>query len=406
MKVLLINQCFHPDVVATAQHLWDLARHLVRAGHEVTVITSRSLYGSAGATLPPREHIEGITVIRVGSSRFGKSSLVARAADFAGFLLRAAIEALRLPRQDVSVVLTTPPFVALVGVLLQALRGTRMVYWVMDLYPDVPIAAGVLRRGSLAARLLEGLHRACLKRSTRVVALGRCMSALIASKGVEPGRIRLIRPWAEPGTAVMPRGTPNRYREEWKAGDRILVMYSGNFGLGHDFGTFIEGAIMLRDDDRFLFALVGGGKQKRHVVDSLRSGGVSNVIEAPYQPRESLGELLAAADIHLVSLSKGWAGVMVPSKFFGIAGAGRGVLCMSDGSGEIDRCITESGCGIVIEPGDARAFREALVRVAEDRSTLDRFGTRAAQWAADQWAASTSLEAWRTMIEELAAPSE
>src|SRR6058998_1648363 len=39
VRFLLLNQCFYPDVVSTAQHLTDLARELSARGHEVNVLT-------------------------------------------------------------------------------------------------------------------------------------------------------------------------------------------------------------------------------------------------------------------------------------------------------------------------------------------------------------------------------
>ena len=74
MRILLLNQTFYPDVAATAQHAHDLARHLVRHGHHVDVIASRSLYGEKGAALPRRETIDGVEVHRVGRSFFGKAT--------------------------------------------------------------------------------------------------------------------------------------------------------------------------------------------------------------------------------------------------------------------------------------------------------------------------------------------
>ena len=75
MRVLLINQVFYPDHAATAQHADDLARHLVRHGHEVDVIASRSIYGTKGAGLPAFEEHEGVRIHRVGRSVFGKAGI-------------------------------------------------------------------------------------------------------------------------------------------------------------------------------------------------------------------------------------------------------------------------------------------------------------------------------------------
>jgi len=401
MRVLLLNQCFYPDVVATAQHGWDLAQRLVRDGHEVTVIASRSMYGGVGATLAPDETIDGIRIRRVAANRFGKASILARAADFLGFYARATLAAIALPKQDVAICFTTPPFISLVGIMLGTLRGTQTVYWAMDLYPDVPVACGVMNRRSPVTAALEAINRMCMRRAARVVVLGRCMRSLVESKGIAEDRITLIRPWAEPGSPARPREQPNRYREEWGAGKRIVVLYSGNFGLGHDFETIVSGIDALRHDSRFLFAMVGGGKRKPEVIEALRAKGIANVVDAPYQPREALGELLAAADIHLVSLAAGMEGIMVPSKFFGVAAAGRPVVYVGSPESEVALCIQETHCGRVIPPGNALAFRDALLGFASDPASNDAMGASAARGAAAEWSAESDLDRWSALVRGL-----
>jgi glycosyltransferase involved in cell wall biosynthesis len=258
-----------------------------------------------------------------------------------------------------------------------------------------------MRRGSLMTKALEAINRVCMRRAARVVVLGRCMRSLVESKGISADRISLIRPWAEPGTPARPRGIPNRYREEWRAGERIVVLYSGNFGLGHDFETIVSGIDALREDPRFLFAMVGGGKRKPEVIDALRAKGITNVVDAPYQPRESLGELLAAADVHLVTLAAGMEGIMVPSKFFGVAAAGRPVVYVGSPQGEIARCIQETGCGRVIPPSDAAAFRDALLGFASNPESIDSMGASAERGAAAEWSAESDLDRWSALVREL-----
>src|SRR5688572_18295488 len=109
MHVLLLNQAFYPDIVSTAQMGRDLADALVRRGHKVTAVASRSIYGKKGAVLPKAETIDGIDIRRVGASFFGKTGYAARATDFALFYLLAAGKVLTGPRPDVVVSYTTPP---------------------------------------------------------------------------------------------------------------------------------------------------------------------------------------------------------------------------------------------------------------------------------------------------------
>ncbi|MFW5877439.1 MAG: glycosyltransferase family 4 protein, partial [Myxococcota bacterium] len=294
MRILLLNQPFHPDVVASAQILKDLADDLVADGHRVTAVASASLYGQPGTTLPARENVDGIEVIRVGHNRFGKAHVAGRLLDFAGYYVRAVAEALRGERYDAVVCLTTPPYLVLAGLLIGRLRASRVIYWLMDVYPDVMVAHGMIREGGPVHAALTRLHRAAIDRADATVVLGRCMRDRLVDQGARPGRIHVVPVWSAAPATEVPSREDNPYRREWDVGDRLLVMYAGNFGLAHDVGTFLQAAEALRHDDRIRFAFVGGGLRKPEVDAFVRERGLANCVLEGYQPRERLAELLAA----------------------------------------------------------------------------------------------------------------
>jgi colanic acid biosynthesis glycosyl transferase WcaI len=402
VRVLLLNQAYAPDHAATAQHAHDLARHLVAHGHAVTAVASRSLYGERGAALPRRETIEGVQVERVGSSLFGKAGLLARAVDFAIFWAAAAWRVLRLPRQDAIVCLTTPPFIVLVGLLSRAIKGGRVVLWSMDLYPDAPVAFGAMRASHPLAAVAAAIDRFCLRRTDAVVALGRCMRERLLAKGAPADRLHTIGVWSDEEEVAPGPREGNRYREEWGIGDRMLVMYSGNFGLGHDVETFLGAAGLLRQEDRIRFAFVGGGKRKPEVEARVRGEGLSNCVLAPYQPRERLGELLGAADLHLVTLRPGVEGIMVPSKFYGIMASGRPAILVGGAEGEIALTIAEERCGAVVAAGDAAGLAAALRERLDHPRLREEEGRRGREALRLRHARRIRCEAWRRLLESLA----
>lgn len=402
MRVLLINQVFYPDVAATAQHGHDLARDLVRHGHEVTAIASRSIYGRKGAALPSEEVVDGIRIHRVGRSLFGKAGIAARIADFFIFYMAATLKALMLPRHDVVICFTTPPFISAVGPILRTFKKTRFVYWVMDLYPDLPIACGVMKPRSLASRFFESLNRRCLKAADADVVLGRCMADLVRSKGVPEEKIRMIGVWSDQEEVRPVPRNENSYRAEWGIDDRMLVMYSGNFGIGHDVATFLEAARSLRDDDGIRFAFVGGGKKKSEVEAFVTEHGLeSTCIIAPYQPRERLDELLSAADLHLVSLLEGVEGIMVPCKLFGILAAGRPALYIGSENSEISKVVVENDCGASVRQGDVEGLVGVIRDFANDPAAREAAGERARRALVEEHGAEHRLAAWRSLLEEI-----
>ncbi|MDZ4755147.1 MAG: glycosyltransferase family 4 protein [Phycisphaerae bacterium] len=399
MRILLLNQVFYPDSAATAQHGWDLAQHLVAAGHEVTAIASRSLYGNTGASLAKEETVGGVRIVRVGKSLFGKKGFLARAVDFALFYVASLWAVIRLPRHDVIVCFTTPPFIAYAGLLLRAWKGTKCVQWVMDLYPDVAIEFGAMRRGSLAARLLERIGVRMSRKCDASVVLGRCMRDRVIAKGVPAEKVHLINVWSDAEELQPVDRSENRFRRDWEIGNRFLVMYSGNFGIGHDIDTFLRAAERLRGDDRVRFAFVGSGKRKGEVEDFVRARGLPNCILAGVQPRERLAELLSAADAHLVTLLDASAGLMVPSKFYGILAVSRAVLYVGPQCSEVGLTINETGCGTTDCIGDVESLTAHIGTFAAAPGTAAECGRRGRDALVKQFSRSIACDRWAWLLE-------
>src|SRR5687767_14992425 len=157
MRLTLINQYYRPDISPTAQLSASLAEHRAKRGDRVTVISSRGEYvvrrrGSAFAASSksnPR-------VIRLWTPSLGKVTLLNRLLEYLAFYVMALWHAVTLPRQDVIVSLTTPPYIALAAVLHKLLhRRTRVVLWNMDCYPDVIERANIIRKGGVISRALR-----------------------------------------------------------------------------------------------------------------------------------------------------------------------------------------------------------------------------------------------------------
>ncbi|MBX3355844.1 MAG: glycosyltransferase family 4 protein [Phycisphaeraceae bacterium] len=402
LRILLVNQVFWPDVAATAQHADDLARHLVARGHQVQVIASRSIYWAGSghrSLLPAREEHEGIEITRVGRSIFGRRSNLARAADFALFYVAAMTRALFVKRPDVVICFTTPPLIGLVGRMLRALRGVRFIYWVMDLYPDLPVACGVLRRGGLAARFFERVHRGILRSADAVVVLGRCMQRRVLEKGIDPSRVRIIHVWSDSEELGTTPHRDNAFRREWALDGAFTVMYAGNYGVGHDVATMLGAAKILRDREDIRFVFAGGGARKREVEGFISEHQLTNAQSQPYQPRERLGELLSAADVHLASQAADMAGLFVPSKLFGIMAAARPAIFVGNADAENALVLGESGCGWVIAPGDAVGLASLLRELAADPERCRSAGERGRDALALHYSRADGCRQWHELIE-------
>jgi colanic acid biosynthesis glycosyl transferase WcaI len=127
--------------------------------------------------------------------------------------------------------------------------------------------------------------------------------------------------------------------------------------------------------------------------------GADNVIFKPYQPRENLSESLSVADAHLISLDPGCEGLIVPSKYYGVAAVARSVLYLGDVDGAIAREIKVEGEGVALTVDGASDW-ERIVRdfIAATESKRQREITSSCRRAD-----TGSLPQWRGALVEVGA---
>jgi glycosyltransferase involved in cell wall biosynthesis len=272
MTFLLLNQTFHPDVMATGQYLTEVAVRLIERGHQVTVVTSRRAYDHPETQFRKTETWRGIRIHRVGSTGFGKGAKWRRAADFGSFIVACCWRLATLPQHDTVVALTTPPLISFIGAWLARFWRASFFYWVMDFNPDEAIAAGWLRADSLSARLLERMSRFSLRQAKKVIALDRFMRDRIVAKGIPPTKVVVIPPWSHDTEVRFDLAGRKRFRQAHGLDGKFVVMYSGNHSPVHPLDTLLQAAERLQKDKSIVFCFIGGGSEWRRIKEKAEGG--------------------------------------------------------------------------------------------------------------------------------------
>lgn len=367
MKVLLLNQCFYPDVVSTAQHLTDLAVKLAEQGHQVTVIAGRRGYDNPEVRFPKREVWRNINIIRISAFGLGKKAKWRRAVDFASFLINCAFRLLLLPRFDVVVALTSPPLISFLGALFARLKGGRFAFWVMDLNPDEAIVAGWLREGSVSARVLGAMLLYSLRQAEKVVVLDRFMKRRITRKGIPEGKIQVIPPWSHAEAAGYDHEGRRDFRERHGLSDKYVVMYSGNHSPCHPLNTLLDAACRLANHPEIAFCFVGGGSEFKKVNDFVDRHNLKNIFRFPYQPLNKLAASLSAADMHVVVMGDLFPGIVHPCKIYNILAIGTPFLYIGPAESHIVDILSQTetdGVARVAKHGDVETVVRRIVEAA------------------------------------------
>ena len=415
MKLIFLNRFFHPDHSATSQMLSDLAFALARGGHAVVVITSRQRYDAPMEPLLPRETIDGVSICRVWTSRFGRAGLLGRMADYATYYLSAAWRLWRLAGPgDVVIAKTDPPLLSVIVRPLCRGRKARLVNWLQDIFPET---AEALRVGGWAARkpleLMRRLRTRSLKAAHMNVVLGRRMADHVAALGVPGERIRIIPNWAD-GAGIVPIDpAANALRREWRLGSAFVVGYSGNLGRAHEIDTILEAMTLLEQalppggrvavvrERPVLWLFIGSGALLDALKAEVARRRLTSVRFEPYQPKARLAESLSAADVHLVALRPALEGLIVPSKFYGIAAAGRPAVFVGDEKGEIPRLIARHECGRSVAAGDGAELARTILDLAANPELCRSMGERARQAFDSELGKPLALARWEKLLLEV-----
>lgn len=398
-----MNRYFYPDYSATSQLLSDLARGLAAAGRRVHVVTSRQRYDDPRAMLAPNEVVDGVEVHRVWTSRFGRGSLPGRALDYLTFYLSTGWRLARLLQPaDVIVAKTDPPMLSVLTAPISRLRGACLVNWLHDVFPELAIALDVRGLRGALGRVLERLRDWSLREAACNVVLGNRMAEYLESRGVAHERVRVIENWAD-GESVRPvPAQESTLRREWGVEGNFIVGYSGNMGRVHEFGTILDAAERLRDDAGTVFLFIGGGNRREWIEEDAKRRGLSSFVFKPYQQRERLRDSLSAPDVHLVSLRPELEGLVVPSKFYGVAAAGRPTIFIGAPDGEIAQILRQHDCGCVVRQGDGAGLATCIRELRDDPNLRRRLGENARRVFEQRFDKHIALESWCRLLDELA----
>ena len=400
MHILVLCPHFAPDSAPTGVVMSAIVDGLAECGHRLHVVTALPWYEHHAVEqqwrgrLVRHEKTPWGRITRVHPFPTDKRNLRARALGFAGFTGLASLRAmLTRPRPDVVLAMSPPLPIGLAGLAVARVRRAPFVFNIQDVFPDVAIELGLLtdRRVIKAASWAERFSYA---HSDAVTVLSDDLRDNVEMKLELRHKRHRTRVEVIPNFVDTKRITPmthdNAYRKEHDLEGKIVVMYAGNVGLSQSLELVTAAARSMRDRDDVVFVINGGGS----ALAGLRkdAADLSNVVFVPYQPPDRLGEVLAAADIHVVPLKRGLAKASVPSKLYSVLAAGRPVLASVDPDTEVDRTIRRAGAGLCVPPDDAPRFIAALrslIDAPDDRVAMGASGRRFVEgWVSPQAVAS------------------
>lgn len=382
MKLQIFVPHFAPDYAPTGSVMTAIVGGFAELGHEMEIVTSLPWYRETriedgwGGKVARLEKTAWGQIRRLHPFPADKGNIPARALAFGGFTTLAAGYGTGSTFAADAVLAMSPPLtLGYAGWTSAKRRNVPFVFNIQDVFPDVAVELGVLK-GPKVIGFFERMEKHLYGLADAVTVLSNDLADNVGQKVGDQHRskVRVIPNFVDTEAIAVtsPGDTSNSYRTEFGLAGKLVVMYAGNVGFSQSLELALGAAESFVDRTDVVFVINGNGSARPDL--ERQAAHLPNVRFIDYQPVERLGEVLAAADVHLVPLKRGLAHSSVPSKFYSILAAARPVLASVDAGTELANLIDSTGCGVAVEPDDQTAFTAGLVALVESAEMRSHAG--------------------------------
>lgn len=406
MRILIYSYNYSPEPIGIAPLMTELAEGLVQRGHKVRVVTAMPWYPRM--EIPPEyrgkiyktEICNGVKVQRCYVHCSQKRNFANRALFELSFMVLSFFQALMGWRPDV-ILLTVPGLpVGIPASILGGLYRCPVVLNLQDILPDAAVQVQLLTNPRLI-KVFEWLEQLNYRTASKISVIADGFVENLVQKGVSLEKIELIPNWVNINFIKPLPKQDNYFRQEYNLQDKFVVLYSGNIALTQGIENVIRAAVYLRNIPEIAIVIVGEPNKLQALEKFRRELGADNVKLMPFQPREKLPEMLAAADVGLVMQKSNVIAFNMPSKIQVLLASGCAIIGSVPSTGTAARAIENSGGGVVVPPEDPYNLSKAIHDLYQNPHYIKVLGERGREYAVRHYAFTKALDSYELLFMSL-----
>lgn len=377
-RIIFLNQMAGPLFRELAEDLAKVwPQSVLFTGHPDTVHRSRE----------SNLHIES-------APGYDRSSYFSRFMSWLKYFFKALWFVWRQPKDSTLFIVSNPPFLGFVGLFFKCVRRQRYVMLIYDIYPDLLIALGRLKRGIISG-CWDFFNRIVYENASLVMTIDEDMGRRLEEKfdvlKTDGAKVVSIPSWADIEFIRPVEKEQNPFAAKYHLLNKTILLYSGNMGHAHDIETILEAARNLIEEEGIHFLFIGEGAKWSLVEKTIEEFQLKNITLLPFQPEEVMPMSMTSGDIGIVTYEDGTQGCMSPSKAYYYMAAGLPLLVLSNCETDLTRLVEEKGCGIWVKNGDIDGIAKAVKKLSENHVLLARY-KGAARKAAEQFYSRKNTE--------------
>lgn len=366
-NLLIYAHYYIPDTASTGQILRELAEGMSDSFNITIICVVPSYLGTIEDKYKTQkyyeEEINGVKVLRIRVPEFSKTNKKSRIKNVVSCFMGAMGATFKVGKMDYVFSISQPPILGgLLGVWGKWVKHAKFIYNIQDFNPEQVLAVGYAKSRFITDVMMAFDKFSC-KRSDLVITVGRDLVETVEKRfeGKKVPKTVMINNWIDEDE-IYPLPENNErvlaFKKKYGLDNKFVIMYSGNIGLYYDLENLIKVIERFETDTRtadgreVVFAFIGAGTVLDKLVSYVKEHNMDNVKFIPYQDKADLIYSLNAGDVHWCVNAKGIKSVSCPSKYYGLAAAGKPVIGVLESGSEVRCLIEDTHGGLCCEPGE------------------------------------------------------
>lgn len=366
-NLLIYAHYYIPDTASTGQILRELAEGMSDSFNITIICVVPSYLGTIEDKYKTQkyyeEEINGVKVLRIRVPEFSKTNKKSRIKNVVSYFMGAMGATFKVGKMDYVFSISQPPILGgLLGVWGKWVKHAKLIYNIQDFNPEQVLAVGY-SKSRFITDVMMAFDKFSCKRSDLVITVGRDLVETVEKRfeGKKVPKTVMINNWIDENE-IYPLPENNErvlaFKKKYGLDNKFVIMYSGNIGLYYDLENLIKvierfgTGTRTADGREVVFAFIGAGTVLDKLVSYVKEHNMDNVKFIPYQDKADLIYSLNAGDVHWCVNAKGIKGVSCPSKYYGLAAAGKPVIGVLESGSEVRCLIEDTHGGLCCESGE------------------------------------------------------
>jgi len=382
LRILYIHQHFTTREGWWGTKSYEFSKYLVSQGHRVTMITGitqlKFLKEFDKKRLIQRMNIDGIDTIATNVDYSSRMSYSRRTLAFILFMFLSTYTSLKEKTPDV-VFATSPPLtVGIPGIITSKFKKIPFVFEVRDIWPESAVEYGGLKNNFII-KLAEIMEHYFYRNAKKISVISKWTKNRLIEKGVHADKLEFI-PTGADVSFFSPLIKGSKIRSQLDIQEKFVVLYAGNHGVGNGLDKILDASKELKHEEDIVFIFIGDGKEKSNLIQQSKDSQLKNVIFLDPKPKSEMPEMIAAADVCLISLKNvNQTKASVPNKLFDYLASGKPVLV--NFKGDSKRLLEKHNAGVYVEPDNARSMAEMILKMKHNPKWRSEMGRNARKLA-------------------------